>query len=1049
MTERFEGLPEYFIPIKPLGEGGMGVVWSVRDKRVDKVGALKVIRPQSGTTELALKRFEREIRNFAQLIHPYIVQVYDVGQMLTGEPYIFMEEVHGQPISPHLLKGRSFEEIMQLIDRILEGLDEAHANHIIHRDLKPDNILVTEDETGALMPKLMDFGLALRADERDMRITVEGMVVGTPVYMAPEQACDDHYLICPATDFYGLGCILYELFCGKPPFEGKNAIMIMTAQARDLPKPFVPTADFSHMSRLAPIINRLLEKDPDRRYECAADFRAALRKNYLIRDNALFSLQALNHDDDTVLDIKLDDTTPFLSNELAPKTYKAILPDVEQCNYNYSVLSLRPTLFVGRNSAKHILEMYLRDVYNCRRTSVTLITGRPGVGKSRFIDSCIQDFYKKGIAHGLSVHVGNTKTLRSAIYRAVFNKLLLKTLKADQIKLAVEHFFHITESGDARVRRFLRIYQAEMHTDEMRPEDTDPPEVASKHEKQLFNDMFCALTATRPLVMCIDELSAEHRQELCSIICELSEGGTHTLPILITVINATTNDMPTDTELALGNETSIWLRRGITIEPMSNTDMRALIRQGLGVSENLSLFIENLSSGLPEIAVTLARQWQLAGLLKPTVNGYDSVRPPSELPIPRDVHEAILHQVYLTFSDYVGRSWLPVASLAAICGDTFTPGLLQTALECVPTTQRLIRHSTFISLGLSGGVLKTIDESTLAFSNSLIRTALLTSLDPIERLDLHRAVANALRKEPPSMERDKMIAAHLDEAQQYYEAYDAYRIMASHALQHGELDNATKYIERSEQSLIQHLGCLDARTPELTEIRFIKADIALEKGNLDAARQLVAMLEFSCRFSPHPEKQAYCQMLRARYLQLTGSMDKAQEALDNAQTFVDAMKEPLTRAQLEVKFNFLAQRIQTDPSLHQELLDTARKLNDMLYVGKAFLAIARRSISVMDVGRTTRILNMAIDTAHRNEDTKTEAEALHLLSKIQVNAPEVQLKTLYDALRCYEKLSEFDMVAQLHCEIAQVLRPWSPDEAEIHAQWGSLLSAGQTAERSG
>lgn len=1047
MTERFEGLPEYFIPIKPLGEGGMGVVWSVRDTRVDKVGALKVIRPQSGTTELALKRFEREIRNFAQLIHPYIVQVYDVGKMLTGEPYIFMEEVHGQPISAAMLKGKSFDEIMQLIDRILEGLDEAHANHIIHRDLKPDNILVTVDDTGALMPKLMDFGLALRADERDMRITVDGMVVGTPIYMAPEQACDDHYLICPATDFYGLGCILYELFCGKPPFEGKNAIMIMTAQARDLPKPFVPSADFSYMSRLAPIINRLLEKDPDRRYECAADFRAALRKNYLIRDNALFSLQALNHDDDTVLDIKLDESTPFLSNELAPKTYKAILPDVEQCNYNYSVLSLRPTLFIGRQSAKHILETYLRDVYNCRRTSVTLITGRPGVGKSRFIDSCIQDFYKKGIAHGLVVHANSANTLRSAIYRAVFNKLLLKTLKADQIKLAVEHFFRITESGDARVRRFLRLYQAEMHSDTERPEDSDPPELAKRHEKLLFNDMFCALTGSRPLVLCIDDMRAEQRQELCNIICELSEGGTHTLPILITVINATTNDMPTDTELALGNETSIWLRRGITIEPLSNTDMRALIRQGLGVCEKLSLFIENLSSGLPEIAVTLARQWQLAGLLKPTVNGYDSVREPSELPIPRDVHEAILHQVYLTFSDYAGRSWLPVASLAAVCGETFTPGLMQTALDFVPTTQRLIRHSTFISLGLSGGVLRTINESTLAFSNPLIRTALLTTLDACDKIDLHRAVASALRQEPSSIDRDRMIAAHLDEAQQYYEAYEAYRVLASHSLQHGELDSASKYIERSEQSLIQHLGYLDAHTPELTEIRFIKAEIALEKGNLDVARQLIAMLEFSCRFFPQPEKHAACQMLRAKLFECLGHADKAKEAIEAADGFVRAMKEPLNHTQLEVKFNFLAHRIQTDPSLHQELLDTARKLNDMLYVGKAFLAIARRSQASMEVSRTTRILNMAIDTAHRNEDTKTEAEALHLLSKIQVNAPEVQLKTLYDALRCYEKLSEFDKVAQLHCEIAEVLRPWAPDDADIHAQWGSLLSAGQYVEK--
>lgn len=1038
---QFEGLPEYFVPLKRLGEGGMGVVWSVRDVRVNKVGALKVIRPQTGTTDLALKRFEREIRNFAQLIHPYIVQVYDVGKMDTGEPYIFMEEVHGKPINASMLRGKSFDEIMQLIDRILEGLDEAHCNHIIHRDLKPDNILVTEDETGALMPKLMDFGLALRADERDMRITVDGMVVGTPVYMAPEQACDDHYLICPATDFYGLGCILYELFCGKPPFDGKNAIAIMTAQARDLPKPFSPTSEFAFMSRLGPIIDRLLEKDPDRRFECAADLRAAFRKSYLIRDNAQFSTSALTHDEDTILDIRVEEATPFLANELAPKTYKAILPDVEQCNYNYSVLSLRPTLFVGRSSAKHILETYLRDVFDCRRTSVTLITGRPGVGKSRFIDSCIQDFYKKGIAGGLIVDASNGPSLRRAIYRAVFNRLLLKTLKTEQIKLAIEHFFHVTGSGDHRVRRFMNLYQTDQNNEALRGVAGESEEVSYQHEHQLFCEVFASLTRTRPLVMSIDKVSSNQRQELCDIIRELSEGGSHTMPILITVINATTNGMPTDTELALGNESSIWLRRGIMIEPLSNNDMRTLIRQGLGVSEHLSLFIENMSSGLPEIAVALARQWQLAGLLVPTVNGYDSVREPSELPIPRDVHEAILHQVYLTFSDYIGRSWLPVASLAAICGESFTPSLLQSAITHIPTTHRLIRHSTFISLGLAGGVLKTIDESTLAFSNPLIRTALVTSIDACELIDLHRAVAAALCNEPPSVDNDRQIAEHLDQAHQYYDAYGAYRVMARHCLRHGDYDQALRYADLSEHALIQHLGFIDGRTPELAEVRFVKAEIALEKGSIEEAKELVTLLEFSCHFLPQPEKQAYCWMLRARLSRLCGDQVQSQEAMNKAEQFIRTMQEPLTRSQLEVKFNFLANRIETMPELHQELLNTARALNDKLFVGKAFLAIARRNLESDDVGRNTRILNMAIDTAHKNGDIKTEAEALHLLAQIQTEAPEVQLKTLSDSLKCYEKIAEFPMVAQIHCEIADVLRPWSPDEAEIHAQWGSLLAA--------
>ena len=145
------------------------------------------------------------------------------------------------------------------------------------------------------------------------------------------------------------------------------------------------------------------------------------------------------------------------------------------------------------------------------------------------------------------------------------------------------------------------------------------------------------------------------------------------------------------------------------------------------------------------------------------------------------------------------------------------------------------------------------------------------------------------------------------------------------------METATQYIEHSEQSLVQHLGYLDAHTPELADIRFIKADIALEKKQLDTARQLIAMLEFSCNFFPQPENQAYCLMLRSKLFQRSGHPDKANEALNAAQTFIEAMQEPLTHTQLEVKFNFLAQRIQNDPSLHQELLNTARQLNNMLF----------------------------------------------------------------------------------------------------------------------
>lgn len=1037
MTEPIlEGLPNYFEPIKRLGEGGMGVVWSVRDKRVNKVGALKVIRQKADMTSVSLTRFEREIRNFAQLIHPYIVQVYDVGQMTTGEPYIFMEQVNGEPINANLLRGRPFSEVMQLLDRILEGLDEAHANNLIHRDLKPDNILVTVDSSGNLIPKLMDFGLALRADERDMRITSDGMVVGTPIYMAPEQACDEHYQICPATDFYGIGCILYELFCGEPPFTGTNAVMVMVAQAKEKPKPFTPLPEFADAVRLSPIIHRLLEKMPDRRFETAADFRAALRRQFLIRDEQVFGTHALKHESDTFVEPPKDEEVPFFSNDLAPKTYKRILPDLEHCNYNYSVLSLRPPMFVGRSSAKNLLNRYLRDVYHSRRTAVTLVTGRPGVGKTRFVESFSHDCFRQGIATTLVVDGSVCANLRFAVYRALFAKLCLKTLTAAQVPLALCRFIQTDDEHDVRVRALEAIFDAEQAQDQ-------PP---TTQMDLVFCDIFAKFTRTRPLVLSFDNVSAEQRLELCAIARELTENPQIKLPILICVINSTTNDVPTDMELALGNESSIWLRRGINIDPLSNHDMHTLITQSLSISEELAGFIENLSSGLPQIAVNLARQWQLAGFLEPTAEGYVSKQEVAALPIPRIVHEAILRQINLTFADYPQRMWHPVAAIAAFYGEKFTPKWLASALKYIPSQQqKLISHNSFIALGLSGGVLKTLDESTLAFSNPLMREAIAATLQPYEVQDYHKAIAQALRQIPQSLATDKEIAEHLVQANQHREAFQLFLSVSRQCILCGELEQGKEYLDKASKAITQHLGYVDARTPENIDIWFLETEIYLEKGNYDMSAQVIRWLEYAVQFTPDPEKHAQYFVLRSRQAQFEGNEPLAIELLQCAVEHICAMPQPLTHEQLQIKFAALALQFQYDPSMGQTFIDTARELKDMLYVGKALLAIARYCVTVGELTRARRILNMAIDTSHKTNDMRTEAVALHILSQIQEDAPEVRLKTLYDALKNYEKLADFKALSNIHLEIAQILSVTRPDEAFIHAHWAKLLSYSQGA----
>ncbi len=1025
-----EGLPEYFEPIRHLGEGGMGVVWSVMDKRVNKIGALKVIRQKGELTEVAITRFEREIRNFAQLIHPYIVQVYDVGLMETGEPYIFMEQVNGRPICTDMLRGKPFSEIMQLIDRILEGLDEAHANNLIHRDLKPDNILVTEDEEGRLMPKLMDFGLAMRADENELRITSDGMVVGTPIYMAPEQACDEHYQICPATDFYGIGCILYELFSGNPPFTGTNAVSVMIAQAKETPKPFVPLPEFKETERLKPIIMRLLEKMPDRRYECAADIRAALRRLFLIRDNQMFGTMTLKmRDSDTTFDDKKEDNTPFFSTQLAPDSYKSILPDLDHCNYNYSVLSLRPPYFIGRRSAKYLLNRYLKDVFQCKRTAVTMVTGQPGVGKTRFLESFVQDCFKQGSANSLIVDGSVCANLRFALYRALFAKFLLKTLTPQQVPLALCRFMQTDDERDYRVRALLDIFESEQKM-------TSPP--LDKMDA-VFYDVFAKLTFTRPLILCFDNIVPDQRVELATIAREITEFPRIKLPILICVVNSTTNDMPTDLELALGNENAIWLRRSIFLTPLSNADMHSLITQSLSCSEELSGFIEKLSCGLPQIAVALARQWQLAGLLQPSQDGYISVEDVHTLPIPRVVHEHILRLLYLTFAEYPVRTWMPIAVIAAVFGDEFTPTNLASALQFIPSSLKILGHSTFISLALAGGVFKTVDESTLKFANPLMREALIASLQAYEVQDYHRAVASALLKLPRTVENVLQIAFHYKEASQFFEAFDAYLFLAKKCLHCSDFDKALEYIDEAEEALKQHFGFIDARTPELYDVWLVKTTICLEINEYEKAVQLIHCLDYAIQYIEEPEKQASYFVLKSRVASLESDDKGAARFLNEALARINALPKPLTHDQLEASFSALILQFQRDSTIGQQFIDTARGLKDAVFVGKALLAIAKHSLEAKDFVRAKRILNMTIETAHKNKDLRTEATALYLLSRIQTDAPDTRLRTLYEAMDGFEKTADYKNLATVHADIASLLASTCPDEAKLHEHWSELL----------
>jgi serine/threonine-protein kinase len=246
-----------------IGEGGMGVVYEAYDNQVDRNVAIKLVRSDATADRKFISRFRRELEVTTQLRHPSTIRVFEHGESEDGRPYMVMELLTGESLAERLERGRIDEiEALQFARQIAESLSEAHEAGIFHRDLKPDNIFI-ETVGVSTVVKVLDFGIAGGIDAT--RLTQAGEVFGTPQYMSPEQ-CNglplDH-----RTDIYSLGCILYEMIEGKPPFAAESPMATMLKHVRaKVPPP-------RHCCReTAKVLMMSLRKDRNKRIQDCGRF---------------------------------------------------------------------------------------------------------------------------------------------------------------------------------------------------------------------------------------------------------------------------------------------------------------------------------------------------------------------------------------------------------------------------------------------------------------------------------------------------------------------------------------------------------------------------------------------------------------------------------------------------------------------------------------------------------------------------------------------------------------------------------------------------------
>lgn len=276
--------------VRLIAEGGMGQVYEVRHETLGRRAALKMLKPEAALSEEMDARFLREARAMSVLQHPALIHVYEYGHLDDGAAYIVMEYVEGQTLREFLQEcGGQLAPLdaVLLARQIASAMIVAHNKGVVHRDLKPDNIKLvpSEDSSFVNQIKILDFGIAKYTSTHEKNATRPGQVLGTPAYMAPEQA-GVHGVVGPHTDVYALGALLFEMLSGQLPFDGEGAFALIGKHLYAAPprlKDSLPDINL----KLDELVNQMLSKSPETR-PTMRDVKARLRQ---IRDTIAQTLR--------------------------------------------------------------------------------------------------------------------------------------------------------------------------------------------------------------------------------------------------------------------------------------------------------------------------------------------------------------------------------------------------------------------------------------------------------------------------------------------------------------------------------------------------------------------------------------------------------------------------------------------------------------------------------------------------------------------------------------------------------------------------------------
>ncbi len=548
-----------FRVLEVLGTGGFGTVYRAVQENIGREVALKFLTPAIASDPINVERFRREAYHVSQLRHPNTITVFDYGQTDEGLVYMVLELLKGRSLSDVIQEGgeMAWPRVVHVYSQILKSLTEAHNHGLVHRDLKPENIYLCEMFGESDFVKVLDFGVAKMTlqDEEDgsggeEQLTKAGRIFGTPMYMAPEQACAEP--ITPATDVYALGLLLFEMKTGLPPVSGRNRMDVIHKQIRDRVPVLTPDLVGTPMGQ---VIEKACEKAPEDRFANAAELlEAFMRAAHQMKDAQGGAVMPSRRRGDR--GEARGEAPPALvrraDDDDATDPNAPMLPAAALAEFSGAVGGARrggppplPTApvvvraqthpryelpLIGRDHEFAQLTGLLEDAYSRKAGYYLLVEGESGIGKTHLMQSVGNRVLERGGA--VSQASFRRRSLAMEAFREILSGLWgVSHSDRMQIDWVVRRDLH--ELGgftDAEITRIVEF---------MRPQPGMEGDLGVSDSGALFarlERLFLRLAERRPLLLVLDDVQFADSASLAFLEYFSITLRTHAAPIVVAMM---------------------------------------------------------------------------------------------------------------------------------------------------------------------------------------------------------------------------------------------------------------------------------------------------------------------------------------------------------------------------------------------------------------------------------------------------------------------------------------------------------------------------------